>query len=299
METALQLAVRRYPDAAARSTELVAHGGDQPHSPHGSRQTVPPRHAIGFDFFQRRESVQNLRYRQKAFLWPCRTGPHRHQFNEPHLPGVLFRQAQKILDLVIVHAAHQHGVQLQILKSGILRCPDARKGVLQISTTGDFPESLRPQGVQTDVQPVHSGFLQGLCQFRQQAAVGGEAKLLQFRDGPQRSADVQNPSPHQRFSAGQTDLPDPQLHRSPGDLAVFLYGEDGPVRAFFHAVRRHTVLASVIAKVRYRQPQIINCPAILIDHRITSYRPKLRPGISPGVFAGGTRPAAASGRQVF
>ena len=212
---------------------------------------------------------------------------------------MLFRQAQKILDLVIVHAAHQHGVQLQILKSGVLRCPDARKGVLQISPAGDFPESLRPQGIQTNVQPVYPSLPQGLCQFRQQAAVGGEAKLLQFRDGPQRSADVQNPSPHQRFSAGQTDLPNPQLHRRPGDLAVFLYGEDGPMGTLFHAVRRHTVLASVIAKVRYRQPQIINCPAILIDHRITSYRPKLRPGISPGVFAGGTRPAAASGRQVF
>ena len=56
----------------------------------------------------------------------------------------------------------------------------------------------------------------------------------------------------------------------------------------FHAVRRHTVLASVIAKVRYRQPQIINCPAILIDHRITSYRPKLRPGISGRVRRGHT-----------
>jgi len=62
------------------------------------------------------------------------------------------------------------------------------------------------------------------------------------------------------------------------------------VGAFFHALRRHTVLASVIAKIRYRQPQIINCPAILIDHRITSYRPKLRPGISPGVFAGAHGP---------
>ena len=92
----------------------------------------------------------------------------------------------------------------------------------------------------------------GLCQFRQQTAVGGEAKLLQFRDGPQRPADVQNPSPHQRLSAGQTDLPHPQLHRRPGDLAVFLYGEDGPMGTLFHAVRRHTVSASVIAKVRYR-----------------------------------------------
>ena len=75
---------------------------------------------------------------------------------------MLFCQAQKILDLVIIQVAHQHGVQLQILKSGILRCPDARKGVIQISPAGDFPESLRPQGIQTDVQPVHSGFLQGL-----------------------------------------------------------------------------------------------------------------------------------------
>ncbi len=81
--------------------------------------------------------------------------------------------------------------------------------------------------------------------------------------------------------------------------AALLHGEDGPVRAFFHALLRHTVSASVVAEVRHRQPQIINCPAILINHRITSYRPKLRPGISPGVFAGGTRPAAASGRQVF
>ncbi len=37
-------------------------------------------------------------------------------------------QVQKIPDLVVVDAAHQHGVQLQSLKSGVLRCLDAGKG---------------------------------------------------------------------------------------------------------------------------------------------------------------------------
>ena len=160
---------------------------------------------------------------------------------------MLHGQRQKIPDFIIVDAAHQHGVQLQILKSGVLRCPDARKSVLQISPAGDFPESLRLQGVQTDVQPVHSGFPQGLRQLRQEAAVGGQAQLLQLRDGPQPPADIQNSPPHQRLPAGESDLPDAQSDRRSPDLHKLLYREDRAVRSLFHALRRHTVPTAVVA----------------------------------------------------
>ena len=244
----------------------MAHRGDEPHGPRSPRQAVPPGHAAGLDLFQFREPLQDLRHRKEPLFRPRGTGAHGHQLDEPHLPGVLPGQIQKISDLVIVDAAHQYCVQLQMPEPGVLRRPDAGEDLFQGPPAGDLPEPLRLQGVQTDVQPVHPGVPQGLCQLRQQATVGGETQFLQFRDGPQGPADVQNPPAHQWLAAGDTDLPHATAYRRPGDLPALLHREDGPVRSFFHALLRHTIPAAVVAEVRNAEPQIIDCPAILIDH---------------------------------
>ena len=86
-----------------------------------------------------------------------------------------------------------------------------------------------------------------LRQLRQEAAVGGQAQLLQLRDGPQPPADIQNSPPHQRFPAGESDLLDAQSDRRSPDLHKLLYREDRAVRSLFHALRWHTVPTAVVA----------------------------------------------------
>ena len=104
------------------------------------------------------------------------------------LPG----QSQKVPDFVIVDAPHQHGVELEVCKPRPFRRPDAGKHILQPSQAGNGGKALRPQGVQTDVQPGYAGFLQGLCQGGKELAVCSQAQLLQTGDLRHRLTNGQN-----------------------------------------------------------------------------------------------------------
>ena len=50
VETALQFAVRRHPDAAAVGAEIVAHGRDQAHRAFGTGETIPAGNALCINF---------------------------------------------------------------------------------------------------------------------------------------------------------------------------------------------------------------------------------------------------------
>ena len=58
--------------------------------------------------------------------------------------------------------------------------------------TSYFLEAVRPECIQTDIQAVNAGFPQGSGHGGEKTAVGGETQLLQSRDGPEPTADVQD-----------------------------------------------------------------------------------------------------------
>lgn len=77
--------------------------------------------------------------------------------HKAHLPGFVVRQANKILDLVIIDAAQEDAVDFKILESGILRSADTREDSVQPVNPGDGPVALRTEGIQADVQPIYAG----------------------------------------------------------------------------------------------------------------------------------------------
>ena len=159
VEAALQLAVRRHPDPAAVRAEVVAHRGDEPHRPQRPGEFIPPGHALGLDGRQLRHPLQDGFSRQKAAPIPLGAGPHGHELDEPHLPGTLPAEVHKIYDLIVVEPADEDGVEFQVMESRRLRGFDAVQHILEGPQPGHGGKPARTQGVQADVQPVHSRIL--------------------------------------------------------------------------------------------------------------------------------------------
>ena len=90
---------------------------------------------------------------------------------------MLLRQAEEVPDLIVVDAAHQDAVELQVLEARGFRRGDAVQGVPQVSPAGEVGEFLRLEGIQADVQPGDPGGAEGGGEAGELGAVGGEAEL--------------------------------------------------------------------------------------------------------------------------
>ena len=98
---------------------------------------------------------------KKTGFVPFGAGAHGHQLDEPYLPGVLPGEVYKIVDLVVIEAADEDRVQLQIVKARCLRRFNAGQRIREMTKPGHLRKPVRPQRIQADVQPVQPGFPQG------------------------------------------------------------------------------------------------------------------------------------------
>ena len=202
-------------------------------------------------------------------------GPHGHQFNKADLPGMLPCQLQKVADLIVIHAAEQHAVELDVLEARALRRLDAAQHVFQLTCARDLAVALRSERIKTDVQPVHAGFLQRRGQLFQPRAVRGQAKLLDPGDCAQHGAQLYDSAPDQRLAAGHAELRHAERRGGRREVPQLLKGAQLLVSALADALLRHAVAAAKVAKLCHRQPQITDIPAKCIFHRapILSFAP--------------------------
>ena len=275
VQTGLQLPVRRDADAVAPVAEAAAHRADQPHRAGIARHAVQLRHAVAADHFQLRHGGKHGLCRQKALLWPLRAHPHGHEFDEAHAVVLFLRQRDKIADLIVVHAAEEHDVELGVGKTRLTSGIQAALHVAKRAPPRDGGKTLGPQRVHADVQPVHAGVFELPRHGGQKAAVGRQCQLLQPLDAAQHAAQRHDPRPQQRLSAGEADLFYAAAHRRLRDLGKLLQAEDVAVGLFAHALLAHAVHAAVVAKIRHGQAQIFDFPSDAVFH-IFSFTPRRR-----------------------
>ena len=266
-------AVMRILVQSAQKAQLI--GSISPTVPRRSRQAVQLRDAAAARGTQLRHAGEDLLRGQKALRRPRRAHAHRHQLDEPHLPRLFCRQANKVADLIVIHAAEQHAVELDVLEARALRRLDAAQRVFQLACARDLAVALRSERIKTDVQPVHAGCLQRRSQLFQPRAVRGQAKLLDPGDCAQHGAQLYDPAPDQRLAAGHAELRHAERRGGRREVPQLLKGAQLLVSALADALLRHAVAAAKVAKLRHRQPQITDIPAKCIFHRapILSFAP--------------------------
>ena len=91
---------------------------------------------------------------------------------------MLARQVHKIGDLVIVDAAEQHAVELDLCKARALRRVDAIYDVLQRTKTRDGAKALLVQRVEADVEVRDACVAQRSGNSFEQAAIRRDAELF-------------------------------------------------------------------------------------------------------------------------
>jgi hypothetical protein len=144
-------------------------------------------------------------------------GVQRHLLDEPELVTAVQAESQQRASLVVVDAAHQHGIHLDRGQSGIGCGAEPGQYVGQPVAPGQREEGLAGQGVQGHVEPVQPGRGQWCRQQREADAVGSQRDLrpwLQPRgpgdDGGQSPAD-------ERLAARKPDLGDAEQPDRDGD----------------------------------------------------------------------------------
>ena len=96
VQTAFQLSVRRYANAAALGAELVAERGDETNRSSGAWDMIPSGNTPGRKRPQFRTVPEDGGVRQEAAAIPLGTGAHGHQFDESYLPGMYLCEPDKI-----------------------------------------------------------------------------------------------------------------------------------------------------------------------------------------------------------
>ena len=88
------------------------------------------------------------------------------------------RQRGKIGDLVVVDAAEQHAVELDLRKARALRRLDTVQGILQRTKARDGAKALLVQRVEADVEVRDARVAQRPGKLLEQAAIRRDAELF-------------------------------------------------------------------------------------------------------------------------
>ena len=91
---------------------------------------------------------------------------------------MLARQSDKIGNLVVVDAAEQHTVELDLRKARALRRLDTVQGILQRAKARDGAKALLVQRVEADVEVRDARVAQRPGKLLEQAAIRRDAELF-------------------------------------------------------------------------------------------------------------------------
>ena len=115
------------------------------------------------------------------------------------------------------------------------------------------------------VEPPQPRIVQRLREFRQQHAVGGQRQVLNPRNRRQPPDQHRQIAPHQRLSAGDPQLADPQPDRDPHEPFDLFEVQNLAALHEMHARLRHAVKAADIAAVGDADAQVVVHAAEGID----------------------------------
>ena len=143
---------------------------------------------------------------------------HGHELDKADADILVFCQRGERRDIVLIHAADEDGIDLRIRKTGFFCRAKTRQHVVQSPAPRDGGKARGIERVEADIQPVHARVFQLPRHGRKKPRVCGHGERLKPRQASQHPAQLQNPAPHERFSAREPELFDPAAHRRRGNL---------------------------------------------------------------------------------
>ena len=199
----------------------------------------------------------------------------RHGLDQADRVALRMRPGDEIGNLSVVHAAHRHGVELD-LQPRILRRGNPFEHLRQGIAARQCAEGLRIARIERDVNPPHARPRQRIRLARQLRAVGGQRHLVQLRPNmaADRAHEIDDVAAHQRFAPGQPDRAHTARHEAARQHVQFFEREHLGLGKELHPLG-HAIGTAQIAAIGDRQAQIGDSPLIRIDQR-RSRRPSLR-----------------------
>src|SRR5690625_3390197 len=208
------------------------------------------------------DALENVRRRYHVIEPPAVGVAHVHEFDEAQHVAAAAKMFGHGLDAVVVHAALDHHVDLDRVKSGGSGVVDA--GQHAIDRKLDVVDGLKGvvvQRIEADGNALEPGPSQAPCLFGgKQRSVGGQADVVNAGNVGQQGNQVFQPVAHERFAAGQAQLGGAQAGKPASQAG-------GPVKAATHGARQksvigaeqlfgHAIDTAKIAAVGHRNPQI-------------------------------------------
>ena len=181
-----------------------------------------------------------------------------HQFDETQLNGARLDPVEKGIELMMVHIAHQHGVDFNFCKTGIKRGIDARHHLLEFILPGNRVELTRIKAIDANVNAGQASLAPVGGITRQTVAIGGYRQLtnrLVFTHG---GNDVGEITTQRGFATGQTHFFSAQVGKGAGHPANFIDGEKTFIGDAAGLVTiRQAVCATKVTHVGNRQTQVV------------------------------------------
>ena len=167
------------------------------------------------------QTFQNLPTGDDQPFLPGTAGIQRHEFDEAQAQILFCRETDQIRDLVVVHPADDHRIDLHRMETQFPGQADSRENTFQPVPPGHPSEVVPVQRVHAEADPVQPGLAQGGGLGSEQRPVGGHGQVADAGNLRQRSNQLVHSVPQQGLTAGDADLLDPQADGNsdhPGDL---------------------------------------------------------------------------------
>jgi hypothetical protein len=194
---------------------------------------------------------------------------HVHELDEAQGMAAFAEMLRQRDDLVVVHAALHHGVDLD-RQPDLLCRRDARQHAVHRKTQAVHPaRDHRIQRIQRHAHAVQSCLPQRRGALRQQPAIRRQRHVPHAQFRLQHAHQLRQIGAQQRLSAGEAHFLHPQRDERPRDLRHFVEGHQ--LRVPEKRIARaedflgHAVRTAEVTPVRHRDPEISEGALMAVD----------------------------------
>src|SRR5688500_14388844 len=166
-ETGTQPSVRGQANAVTASAVGMRHRGDDADAARRIVETeiagwsvASHRIGHGLERADSADGTQSLLARYHAVPGGFTQVAYGHELDESHVPWPVDREPGEVRDLIVVDSAHHHHVDLDRREPGMLCGVGSGNGIELEIAAGDFPDPIRSQRIDADIDAVQARVLQ-------------------------------------------------------------------------------------------------------------------------------------------
>jgi hypothetical protein len=152
-------------------------------------------------------------------------GIERHKFDEAHGEFAFAGEFGEGLDFVVVDAADDDGVDLDGVHAEFAGETDAGENAGEAVAAGDFLKVCAVERIEAEADALESGFAKGASLLGKKVTVAGHREVSDARDFADARDELREIAAQERFTAGEPDFFDAEIHGEADDALDFLEGQ--------------------------------------------------------------------------